>query len=255
MINEFFENQHPIQIPEDLPNGRLLKRIARGIGGAVPGVGSLISEGIDAAFPDVNAVEERIWQESVTHELNWLRSFLGLSYISPDSYAWAIAVLAANIDVEAKGIDGDVNISDADILARYPQLAGHDIDEALAELSHADWILLGPPNPNTRNGNEGFYAKPKLFASLDPLTRGTSPIDDAKSLASLALSVEDDWASVPEIAIQLGWPNRRLYPALGILEINLPPDVLEKQSRLEYPFIHILMIGETRRRLRLFVKS
>lgn len=252
MTNELYTNQPPIQIPEDLPNGRLIKRVARGIGGAVPGVGSLVSEVIDEFFPDVNAVEERIWQESVTRQLNWLNTFLGLSHISPDSFAWAIAVLAAEIDVEAKG---DVNISEADILALYPTLAPHDIDEALAELSYANWISLGPSNPNTRNGNDGFHTKPKLFASIDPLRRNSSPIDDAKTLASLALAVQDDWASVPEMGMQLGWPNRRLYPALGILELNLRPDFLEKQYNLDYPFIHILMVGETRRLLRLFLNS
>lgn len=249
MTNELYTNQPPIHIPEDLPNGRLIKVLAKGLGGAIPGVGSLISELIGECFPDVNAAEQLTWQENVTRKINMVSNFLGLSYISHNSYAWAIAVLAADIDVEAKG---DVNISEADILTRHPTLAGHQIDEALAELHHADWILFDLPNPNKRNG---FFTKPKLFASIDPLRRNSSPIDDAKTLASLALDVEDDWASVPEMDVQVGWPNRRLYPALGILELNLPPNVFDEQRSSKYPFIYILMTGETRRRLRQFIEG
>jgi hypothetical protein len=243
----------PITPPESHPKVDAARAVAKGVFGAIPVVGSAIAEVIEYIAPDPTTADRIRWELQVSTQLNRLTAASGRRQISHDTFAWKLALFANNQDTNA---NGEVAIGDTEIAAHFPDLSIGDLEDALSDLSKADWISCWP-DANSRNGIGGFFTKPLLFAHTDPFVRHTSPIIDAKSVASFILDQdgkEEISAMMIEETVELD--SRRLYPALAFLmEEVLPSGTFEAQYHPKYPFIWLHLNGSSRQALRQFVED
>jgi hypothetical protein len=247
------ENNSPIAPPESYPKVDAARAVSKGIVGVIPVVGSAIAEAIEHFAPDPSANDRARWELQVTTRLNKLAAVSGRLQIATDSFAWKLALFANNKDTDA---NGEVATDDAEISANFPEISTTDLEDALSDLSKADWISCWL-DANSCTGIGGFHTKALLFAHTDPFIRHTSPIDDARSIVNFILDQSGEEAvSAMMIEESMGWDSRRLYPALAFLSAEvLPSDALETQYHTNYPFIWLYLNGNSRRALRQFVEE
>jgi hypothetical protein len=240
-----------ITAPADLPNGRVMRGIAKGIIGAIPVVGSLAAETAELVFPNPEASLRAEWEAEVSRVLNWLGSSVGIFQAPELELTWRIGELFWQIDVDATG---RTSIEESCIYEQFSEAADHEVIEAIAELVQLNWCE-GWDDPNTKSGYGGFYLKPLLFSYLDPNLRGTSPLDDAVEIVSRLLDVSEDDISSEEIDQMLGWENRRLYPAMWLLSEHVVPPPFNEGQIQAYPIPAFYLYGNNRRSLRKFVNQ
>lgn len=96
-----------------------------------------------------------------------------------------------------------------------PALDQDRLGAIMSEIESLGYVRLRP----RVNGGGDHEARPqwRLFAEFDPVVKGWSPRHDAVVLAKklLAAPGANDTAM---LAADLGWPPRRMNPALGCLE-------------------------------------
>lgn len=235
--------------PSEQTNGRVLRGIAKGVIGTIPGIGSLATEAAELIFPNPEASDRAEWEVEVSGLLNWLTDNLGVYRIPTTKLAWRIGRLFWQRDEEAKG---RVDIDESIIYEVFPDENDRAIDEAIAEIVDFEWCE-GWSNANHRSGYGGFRLKPNIFACLDPIERGNSPSDDAVRIAKELLETTEEAVSAEQIDHKFGWERRRLYPALWLLsEYVVPPPFNEGQIE-SYPVSWFYLSGSNRHALRKFV--
>jgi hypothetical protein len=246
------ETSSPITPPESYPKADAARAVSKGIVGAVPVVGSALAEAIEHLAPDPAAKDRARWEDQVTSRLNKLTAISRRLQIAHNSFAWELALFANNQDTNA---NGEVAISDADIFARFPDISGADLEDALSDLLSANWINCWQ-DANSCTGFGGFYTKALLFVHTDPFVRHTSPIDDARRVASFILDQRgEDAVSAKMIEENMGWEPRRLYPVLAFLvEEVIPAGAFDSPYHPQYPFIWLDLNGSSRRALRQFIE-
>jgi hypothetical protein len=245
------ETNSSILPPEDYPKSDAARAASKGIAGAIPLVGSVISEVIEHFAPDPAAKDRIRWELEVTNQLNRLTAASGRTQISRDSFAWKLALFANELDTNA---NGEVAIDDSAIGTHFPDVSNVDLEDALSDLSDADWIDCWL-DANSRTGVGGFHTKALLFAHTDPVVWHTSPSVDAMSAAKFILEQESEEAvSATMIEEKMGWSARRLYPALAFLKEEVfPSDSVESYYHPKYPFTWLYLNGKSRRALRRFI--
>lgn len=241
-----------IEYPEK--RGRKDKAIAAGRAAAeqLPWVGWAISA-LGPILPDRFDADEDRWRTEVTDQLNVLAQLHRRPTISRDCLAWMLALLAAKIDQIGTG---EVFVTHEDWEAAFPKASSIDVEDALAELTHAAWIQT-QPDANSPLGIGGFCATPLLFAHTHPWVHQLYPSEDAREVAAFALENADPDAgaiSAEEIQRHFGWEKRRLYPALAYLAEEVVPNAFFEKYHPDYPFIRLYLNGEARRTLREYVR-
>lgn len=245
------ECPEPIDPPTPNRKADVARAAVRGVLSTIPVIGSPLSEIANLAMPDPTARDRARWEIEITTHLNRLAAASGRPQISRDSLSWQLALFANERDLDA---NGDVAIDESAVCVRFPDISASCLDDALSDLSNADWISCWP-DANSRTGVGGFHTKALLFAYTDPVIRRTSPVDDAKLAACFVMTQESEEAvSAEMIEENMGWDARRLYPALAFLaEQVLPEGSVETYYNPRYPFIWLYLNGNSRRSLRQFI--
>jgi hypothetical protein len=241
----------PITPPRKFARNDHGRAALKAIVGEIPIFGSAASEIADRVTPDKAAQDRERWEGDVTSRLNHLALASGRPHISHESFAWDLALFANELDTHA---NAEVQISDADIAVRFPNIPTSELDDALSDLSNANWISC-LQNSNSRTGVGGFMTRALLFAYTDPVVRQSSPVDDAKIAADFILS-DPDKEAVSSVMLEehLQWENRRLYPALAFLVSEVLPEAsIEANYHPQYPFAWAYLNGNSRRALRQFL--
>ena len=239
-----------IEYPENPGKKGKLVATGRKLVEQIPWIGKAI-EVFGPLLPDHIEDDEQRWKMEVTDKLNLLAELHRRPQISRDSLAWLFALLAAKIDVEGTG---DEFICHEEWEDRFSAWSNGDIEEALAELIHADWIAV-QDDMNSNSGIGGFHGKPLLFAHTHPWVHQLYPSDDARSIAEFVLGdSNEDAVSAVQISDHFGWERKRFYPALAFFMTEVVPNaMMERIHHPEYPFYWLYLNGETRRALRAFL--
>jgi hypothetical protein len=214
----------------------------------VPWVGFAVSV-LGITFPGHLEDDEERWRREVTDRLNKLDRMLDRPSISQESLAWLMALLAAKADRDGTG---EVGVPHNEWQVRFSRYSLGEIEEALAELSHAHWIECWS-DANSDSGVGGFHATSLLFAHTHPFVHQLYPSEDARAVAAFALT-QDDAVSAMQIQDHFQWEKRQLYPSLSYLaDVVVPSGSTERAYHPDYPFIWLYLNGEVRRVLRRYV--
>ncbi|WP_431269787.1 hypothetical protein [Dankookia sp. P2] len=102
----------------------------------------------------------------------------------------------------------------------------------------------------------GGAVKPgwRLFAVVDPHEKGWILEQDARTLASIVLDVQDSF-SASELEQRSGFERRRFNPAFSRLLTLFDPESVINEIQPNYPATCAYLSGGTRARLRRFVKG
>ena len=245
-LSNLGEVSEVIEPPSAMPNGRILRSFAKSVFGIVPAIGGAISEAADLLMPNPEAQDRVRWELEVTGLLNQIYASLGYSRLPRTDLAWKIGQRFWREDIEGKG---RVGLDEAIVFDEFDGYSDANLNEAIAEMVHADW-LVGWDDPNHKSGYGGFYLKPFFFACLDPIERGSSPLDDLGRVAEIMLACDEDAISSEQIDRLLAWENRRLFPALWLLQETVLASDCDNHWIDNYPFAWCYLSGETRRVLR-----
>jgi hypothetical protein len=128
------------------------------------------------------------------------------------------------------------------VAAAFADVPVRDLQDAAAELETDGYIsarsLSHAALPLMRYRLE-------LFATFDPLTRGSDPTLDAVALASFALE-SDRGVNVADLHVRSGWDHRRFNPALSMLMTRIDERRVSKSGDGEYP-THMFILAPTDR--------
>lgn len=166
---------------------------------------------------------------------------LGLSELAYRLGAW----LADNSERGlAYPIDGDA------VVAAFPDVTARDLQDAVAELE-MDGYITARSMLNTKLPLMRYRVE--LFATFDPLTRGTDPTLDAVTLAGLALEFESG-VNVADLHAKSGWDHRRFNPALSVLVTRIDDRRVSKSGDGQYPTRMFALAATDRVELKRFIE-
>lgn len=137
------------------------------------------------------------------------------------------------------------------IAEAFPDIAKPELEEACAELAHYGLVktsaTFGHPIHTVQ-------ARPDLYWAFDPVVMGTDPTADARELANRILA-EPALAVVGKLDEAMGWPKRRLNPAVARLIPFVGPNRISRTMQARYYTEQFLLIPEDRFRLRSFAQG
>ena len=136
------------------------------------------------------------------------------------------------------------------VKAAFPETPGLDLQDAAAELG---MYRLGSVSAALGHPVRTIRPTYDLFALFDPLVMGTSPQNDAVTLAWLSLEL--DSGHVPELEAKTGWPKRRLNPALALLLTLVDPGGVRKVIQPDYVTLGFSLTAHERVRFKQLVQS
>lgn len=127
-----------------------------------------------------------------------------------------------------------------DIVQAFPESERQALEEACFELKHFGLITT-----SAVMGRAVHLVQPRyeLFWTFDPTVKGTQPEQDAREIAGLLLK-DESLASIAKLHEQLGWPRRRLNPAVAMIQTVMKTSSRELQS--QYPTTVFLIGSEDR---------
>ena len=128
----------------------------------------------------------------------------------------AEAILKLMVERSEHGDMHDPSI-DADELRRATGLSDDDIVDAVDELSGQGYVGKQIHMGCGAIGFAEIYAEGELFAKFDATYTAWDPEADALALATKVMEATGNWLQVAEAAVSLGWPPRRMNPALHFL--------------------------------------
>jgi hypothetical protein len=133
----------------------------------------------------------------------------------------------------------------------FPDISKPELEEACAELEHRGLVKT---SATMWYAIRYVQACPDLYWAFDPVVVGTDPTIDARELASRILA-EPALAVVAKLDEALGWPKRRLNPALARLIPFVGPKRISRTMQARYYTEQFLLIPEDRFRLRSFAQG
>lgn len=193
------------------------------------------------------------WRQEVTATLNDLESRVRMieTHIAPrlviGETALAIALWLAK---EAEPWPPQLVMWET-IAEAFPEVAEAELEDACAELAYQG---LAKTSATYSHSIRYVQPRPELYWAFDPIIVGTNPIADARELAYRILA-EPSLALVAKLDEEMGWPERRLNPALALLVSFVGPNRIIRTMQAPYYAERLLLIPEDRFRLRSFVNS
>ena len=131
-----------------------------------------------------------------------------------------------------------------------PDTGKEILEEACYELQNFDFAsisaTLGQPVKSIRP----TY---KLFWEFDPICIGTNPIFDAAAIAQLMID-DKNLASIPRLHKKVGWPKRRLNPAVARLMLCVADERTRNVIQNDYPTIGFVLIAQDCFNLKRFIE-
>lgn len=204
-----------ISPPEPHRAADLSRAAGRAIAGAIPVVGSAATELVNL-LPDPSADRRKEWEREVSDGVNDLHGRVG----KLDEVAGARRVTltggaaSAAMHMIKKCPDGLAQewTSIEELSEAFTDLSKDELLDGLGELELHGLVktisFIGSPSR--------YMLDTSAYAVLDPPIMGWDPTADAKVLARVVLSTRDT-ISVPDLDTNIGWPRRRLNPALRIV--------------------------------------
>jgi hypothetical protein len=133
----------------------------------------------------------------------------------------------------------------------FPDISEPELEEACAELQH---LGLVKTSATMKHPIRTVQASPELYWAFDPVVMGTDPTADAQELARRILA-EPALTVVSKLDEAMGWPKRRLNPAVARLIPFVGPNRISRTMTARYYTEQFLLIPEDRFRLRSFAQG
>lgn len=137
------------------------------------------------------------------------------------------------------------------IVEAFPDVGESELEEACAELAHHGLVKT---SATMKRQISTVQACPDLYWAFDPFVMGTDPTADAREIAGRILA-EPTLALVRNLDGAMGWPTRRLNPALARLNPFVGPNRISRTVGARYYTEQFLLIPEDRFRLRSFAQG
>lgn len=193
------------------------------------------------------------WREEVTAAVNDLEARVRVieAHIAPRmTIGEAALALALWLTKEAEPWPPKLVMWET-IAEAFPGVGKAELEEACAELAHHGLLKT-----SATMGHPIRYVQacPDLYWAFDPIVIGTDPTADARELASRILA-EPSLAVVAKLDEAMGWPKRRLNPAVARLIPFVGPNRISRTMQARYYTEQFLLIPEDRFRLRSFAQE
>ena len=161
----------------------------------------------------------------------------------------ALALMLWLVETSESGLSTPLSFEE--VLSAFPETDKGSLEEACHELQHLDFASLSAALGHSVRSIRPTY---RLFWEFDPISIGTNPTADAAAIAQLMID-DDNMASIPRLHEKLGWPKRRLNPAVA----RLMPFVADGRTRTviqnDYPTLGFALAAEDRFKLKRFIES
>lgn len=193
------------------------------------------------------------WRDQVSDSLNAHEAILRKleEEISPRLRVSesALSLMLWLVDISESGMNTPSSF-DA-VRLDFPETDKTILEEACYELEHFEFASI-----SSALGHPVMLIRPtyELFWEFDPISIDTNPTVDATVIAQLMID-DNSMTSIPRLHKKLGWPRRRLNPAVA----RLMPFVSDKRTRKviqnEYPTVGFVLAAEGRFKLKRFIEE
>ena len=236
--------------PEPHRRADLGRAAARALAGAIPVAGSAATELVNM-LPDPSADRRKQWERDVSDGVNDLSGKVseidertGTRYVTITGGAAAAAMhMVKNCP------DGLAQqwTSIEELMETYPDLSRDELLDGLGDLENYGLVksigFIGSP--------PRYQLEVDAYPAFDPGVMGWDPKEDARTLAREALATRDT-VSVPALDEKLGWPRRRLNPALRIVVGFVGEGRVSRSIQPDYVTRHFAPNNAERATLRAF---
>lgn len=164
--------------------------------------------------------------------------------LSPDATALATWI-ALSSDA---GMDDPVQYEK--VVAAFPDATARELQDAAAELEMHGLATVSKAIGDPLRAIVPSY---ELYALFDPVVLGTSPQNDAVTIAQAALEL--DSGDAKELQTHLAWSRRRFNPAFALILTLVYPGRIRQVIQPNYPRIGFLMAPEERVRFKALVAT
>ncbi len=193
------------------------------------------------------------WREQVSDHLGRHEDRLGHieEMLTPRLQVGETALELAKwmVKTSDNGLEKDVDFEQ--LLLAFPDTNREALEEACFELAHLDFVSV-----SSTIGHAVWSIRPtyRLFWTFDPIWIATDPTADAVAIAQLMID-DRSLGWIPRLHEHLGWPRRRLNPAVARLLEIVAPHRTSKEVQDRYPTMGFAIAAEDRVELKRFIKS
>lgn len=239
-IGRMSENEQKsgaIEPPKKFPKNKIARHAAKAAAGSVPYGGAVLAEIVDARIPDHEAQDRDRWEGEITHGVNDLRgrvddihARLGGNEIGlKGAAAWAAHYIVKHCP---DGL-GDDWVTVDDMMEADPPYGGDQLLDALGDLESYGFLesrtLINAPL-RVRLTQYGYEI-------LDKPIMGWDTREDARRIADEVVKTRDG-VRTSDLETELGWPRRRLNPALQIVVDFIHPGRVSQANQPYYVTMH-----------------
>lgn len=239
------DDPRTIKPPQKSPAATAARNMIEAAAEAIPFVGVATALGRAVVQPAEEKDRDR-WAEEVTGRVNELDRALRAEVTITGTTA-ALAVWIANTSQDGLH-DPHIDLEEV-AAALGAEHSASAIGEAAEELEGYGLLSL-----SRYIGGAIISPTWRLFAELDPHVKGWNVEADAKTLAVLALDMDESLAAA-EVEQRSGFERRRFNPAFSKLLTMFDPNLVSDEIQPDYPAAYAYMSGGTRARLRRFVAA
>ncbi len=227
----------------------LARAAAKGALGSIPVAGSFLVEAADVAMPDPSDDARRRWEGRVSDGVNALRGNVDdlRERVDGPTVTLTGGALACAIHLTEGCPDGlgHQYVGAEEIATVNPELGIREVHEGLGELE-----AYGLAEPLDVIGGSGCYCLTEAgYEALDLPIMGWDTAGDAREIAKWSLG-QDFSVDVAALDHALGWPRRRLNPALGMVLREIDPANVSREIQPDYVTGYFLLENADRARLR-----
>lgn len=230
----------------------LARATARAAAGAIPVIGSAASELVNALLPDPTARARNQWEQDVSEGVNDLHDRVDDidSRTGDHTVELTGATAAAAKYLIEHCPDGLAHewTTIEQLCDAYPDLTKQDLLDGLGDLESYGFIkevsFIGSPSR--------YKLTTYAYQVLDEPVMGWDTKADARALAREALAMSGT-IGVRALDEKMGWPRRRLNPALRLVVDFIEDGRVSKVIQPDYVAAHFAMSNAERAQLRRFV--
>ena len=193
------------------------------------------------------------WREQVSDHLGHHEVRLGHieEMLTPRLQVGEIALELARWMVETSDSGMKERVDFEKLLLAFPEMDREALGEACFELAHLDFVSVSSAISQAVRSIRPTY---RLFWTFDPIWNETDPTADTVAIAQLMID-DSDMGWIPRLHEHLGWPRRRLNPAVARLVEIVATQRTSKEIQDRYPSMGFAIAAEDRFELKRFIKS
>ena len=204
------------------------------------------------AHPPKMERDVTLWREQVSDHLGRHEDRLGHieEMLTPSLQVGEIALELARLMVNTSDSGMKEGVDFAKLLLAFPEMDREALEEACFELAHLDFVSVSSAIGQAVRSIRPTY---RLFWTFDPIWTETDPTADAVVIAQLMID-DNDMGWIPRLHDHLGWPRRRLNPAVARLLEIVATQRTSKEIQHRYPSMGFALAAEDRFELKRFIK-